>query len=155
MIASRAMRDDRSPTKPSSWQTAPMTASSGMGSTVVRRQLGRKLRRLREEAGKTHADVETARIASATKMWRIETGKVPVKPGDVWALARLYDVPAEVADALAALAAGTRDDGWWEERRFAVPESLWLYAGLETASSAVLAYEPELVHGLLQTPDYA
>ncbi len=88
-------------------------------------------------------------------MWRIETGKVPVKPGDVWALARLYNVPAEVADALAALAAGTRDDGWWEEYGAAVPDWLGLYAGLEAASSTVLTYHPELVPGLLQTPDYA
>jgi transcriptional regulator with XRE-family HTH domain len=122
---------------------------------MVRRQLGRKLRRLREDAGKTHADVELARIASATKMWRIETGKTAVKPGDVWALARLYDAPSDVADALADLASGTRGEGWWEDNGVAVPDWLDLYAGLEAASSCVFTYHPELVHGLLQTPDYA
>jgi transcriptional regulator with XRE-family HTH domain len=122
---------------------------------VVRRQLGRKLRRLREEAGKSHADVEAAQIASATKMWRIESGKIAVKPGDIWALARLYDVPNEMTDALVGLAAGTRDEGWWEEYGVAVPDWLGLYAGLESAASSVLTYHPELVHGLLQTPDYA
>ena len=132
-----------------------MVVGASAGSTVVRRQLGRKLRRLREEAGKTHADVETAQIASATKMWRIETGKIPVKPGDVWALARLYDLSVEVTEAMVALAAGTRDEGWWEEYGAAVPDWLGLYAGLEAASSSVLTYHPELVHGLLQIPDYA
>jgi transcriptional regulator with XRE-family HTH domain len=126
-----------------------------VGSTVVRRQLGRKLRRLREDAGKTHADVEAARIASATKMWRIESGKTTVKPGDVWALARLYDVSTDVADALAALASGTHEEGWWEENDAAVPDWLGLYAGLEAVSSLVSTYHPELVHGLLQTPQYA
>lgn len=122
---------------------------------MVRRQLGQKLRRLREDAGKTHADVEFAKIASATKMWRIETGKTAVKPGDVWALARLYDAPSDVADALAELASGTRTEGWWEEYGAVVPDWLGLYAGLESASSSVVTYHPELVHGLLQTPEYA
>jgi transcriptional regulator with XRE-family HTH domain len=126
-----------------------------VGSTMVRRQLGRKLRRLREDAGKTHADVESARIASATKMWRIETGKTAVKPGDVWALARLYDAPSDVADVLADLASGTRGEGWWEDYGTAVPDWLGLYAGLEAASSSIRTYHPELVHGLLQTPAYA
>jgi transcriptional regulator with XRE-family HTH domain len=132
-----------------------MALGNGGGSTVVRRQLGRKLRRLREEANKTHEDVAAAQIASATKMWRIETGKTAVKPGDIWALARLYDLSTEVTDALVSLAAGTRDEGWWEEYGPAVPDWLGLYAGLEAASSAVRTYHPELVHGLLQTPDYA
>ena len=88
-------------------------------------------------------------------MWRIESGKAAVKPGDVWALARLYDLPGDVTDALAALAAGTHDEGWWEEYGAAVPDWLGLYAGLEAASAQVSTYHPELVHGLLQTRDYA
>ena len=132
-----------------------MSTGKGNGSTVVRRQLGRKLRRLREEAGKSHADVEAAQIASATKMWRIESGKIAVKPGDIWALARLYDVSNQMTDALVSLAAGTRDEGWWEEFGAAVPDWLGLYAGLEGAAASILTYHPELVHGLLQTPDYA
>lgn len=132
-----------------------MGGSNGAGSTVVRRQLGRKLRRLREQAGKTHEDVAAAQIASPTKMWRLETGKVAVKPGDIWALARLYDVSNDVTEALVSLAAGTRDDGWWEDYREAVPDWLGLYAGLEAAASTVMTWHPELVHGLLQIPAYA
>lgn len=133
-----------------------MTATGVVaGPTVVRRQLGRTLRYLRVDAGKTHADVEAARIASPAKMWRIESGKTAVKPGDVWALARLYDLPSDVADVLASLASGTRDDGWWEDNDRAVPDWLGLYAGLEAVSSQVTTYHPELVHGLLQTPEYA
>ena len=129
--------------------------ANGAGSTVVRRQLGRKLRRLREDAGKTHADIEAARIASATKMWRIESGKAAIKPGDVWALASLYDVKPEITSELAKLAAGTFEEGWIEEYAQAVPDWLGLYAGLEAGSASVLTYHPELVHGLLQTRDYA
>lgn len=44
------------------------------GSTVVRRQLGRRLRALREGARKTVADVVEAGIASKQTLWRIEKG---------------------------------------------------------------------------------
>jgi hypothetical protein len=53
------------------------------GSTVVRRQLGRRLRRLRDAAGKTDRDIEEACLASRAKLWRIESGKGPVKVADV------------------------------------------------------------------------
>jgi transcriptional regulator with XRE-family HTH domain len=132
-----------------------MSTGKGNGSTVVRRQLGRKLRRFREEAGKSHADVEAAQIASSTKLWRIESGRIAVKPGDIWALARLYDVSNQITDALVSLAAGTRDDGWWEELTAAVPDELGLYAGLEGTASSIRSYHPELIHPLLQTPEYA
>jgi transcriptional regulator with XRE-family HTH domain len=51
------------------------------GSSVTRRQLGRWLRELRKATGKSEADIEAANLASRTKLWRIETGKVSVKLG--------------------------------------------------------------------------
>ena len=132
-----------------------MAVGNGAGSTVVRRQLGRKLRRLRETANKTHEDVAAAHIASPTTMWRIETGKVAVKPGVIWALAHLYDTSAEETDVLVSLAAGTREEGWWEDYGGAVPEWVGLYAGLEAACTTLYDYQCELIHGLLQTEDYA
>jgi transcriptional regulator with XRE-family HTH domain len=132
-----------------------MAMENGSGSPMVRRQLGRKLRRLREEAGKTHADVEVAQIASISKMYRMESGKTTVKPGDIWALARLYQLPDEVAGVLVSLARGTRDEGWLEQYASAVPQWLSLYAGLEAAAAHIDAYHPELIAGLLQTADYA
>lgn len=121
------------------------------GSTVVRRQLGRHLRRLRDGAGKSEADVEEANLASRAKLWRIETGKVMVKVGDVRGLCWLYGVDPKTTDALAALAVGTHDQGWWEDY---VGNSFGLYLGLEAAADEIRSYSPEFVHGLLQTPDY-
>ena len=132
-----------------------MAVGNGAGSTVVRRQLGRKLRRLRETANKTHEDVAAAHIASPTTMWRIETGKVAVKPGVIWALAHLYEASPDETDVLVSLAAGTREEGWWEDYGGAVPEWVGLYAGLEAACTTLYDYQCELIHGLLQTEDYA
>src|SRR5256886_9678459 len=125
------------------------------GSTVVRRQLGRRLRRLRDAAGKTERDVEEASLASRAKLWRMETGKTPVKVADVRALCWLYGADAATTDALAGLAAGTSAQGWWEEHNGAVPDWFGLYVGLETTATEIRVYDPELVHGLFQTPDYA
>jgi transcriptional regulator with XRE-family HTH domain len=122
------------------------------GSTVVRRQLGRRLRKLRDAAGKTERDIEEAGLASRVKLWRIESGKTSIRIADVRALCWLYGADAATTDALAALAAGTGGQGWWED--YGVPGWFSLYIGLEAAAAHAQIYEPELVHGLLQTPAY-
>lgn len=122
-----------------------------VGSTVARRQLGRHLRRLRHGAGKTEADVEEANIASRVKLWRIETGKVAVKVGDVRGLCWLYGTDAKTTDTLSMLALGTREHDWWEdygEKWFSMRH------GLEEIAGELRTYNTELVHDLLQTPDY-
>jgi transcriptional regulator with XRE-family HTH domain len=123
--------------------------------SLVRRQLGRRLRAHREEAGKNQADVAEANVASRTKTWQIESGKIAVRPGDVLALARLYGVSAAETDELLALAEASRSTGYIEELGATVPESFGLYADLEAGAAAVAMYESELVSGLLQTPEYA
>jgi transcriptional regulator with XRE-family HTH domain len=125
------------------------------GPTVVRRQLGRKLQRLREAAGKTAVEVEAARIASRTKVWRIERGQVPVKVPDVWALCRFYDVGQAETDLLAALAVGTSEQGWWEDYADVIPDWFKLYVGLEAAATRIQTFEDCVVPGELQTADYA
>jgi transcriptional regulator with XRE-family HTH domain len=124
------------------------------GSTVVRRQLGRRLRRLREVAGKTERDIEEANLASRAKLWRIESGKTPVKVADVRALCWLYGADQRTTDALANLAVGTTAEGWWEDYSDVLPGWFSLYLGLEAAATEIRIYDPELVHGLLQTPEY-
>jgi transcriptional regulator with XRE-family HTH domain len=124
------------------------------GSTVVRRQLGVRLRRLRDAAGKTERDVEEASLASRTKLWRIEAGKAPVKVADVRALCWLYGADPTTTDALAKLALGTTGQGWWEDYSDLYPNEFALYFGLESTAAEIRIYDAELVHGLLQTPDY-
>jgi Domain of unknown function (DUF5753)/Helix-turn-helix domain len=127
---------------------------AGGGSAVVRRQLGSKLRQLRLAAGKDVMDVTEAGLGSKAKMSRIETGKGPVRIADVRALCWLYGVDAPTTDALAALAPGTQQEDWWEAQDV-VPGYFSLYPGLEAAASRIRYSEPHLVHGLLQTEDYA
>jgi transcriptional regulator with XRE-family HTH domain len=127
-----------------------MTSTEG-GSTVARRQLGRRLRRLREEAGRSIEDVALAQLASRSKMWKIENGRIKVKQGDVLLLARFYGANGSETDQLLALAAATGLVGG------SSGVSPWLgpYADFEASCSVLREYRCELVHGLLQTPEYA
>ena len=127
-------------------------AGGGAGSVVVRRALGSRLRALRELAGKTYDDVATAGIASKSKLHRIETGGQPVRVADIWALTRLYATDQATTDTLAAMAPGTAAEEWWESLS---PGWFSLYTGLETMASRIRSFESEIIHGLLQTEEYA
>ncbi|MBI1757760.1 MAG: helix-turn-helix domain-containing protein [Actinobacteria bacterium] len=128
---------------------------SAVGSIVVRRQLGRELRALRERTRRTRDDVAAASIASVAKMARIEAGQTPVRPGDVRELCRLYGVDAETTDNLAVMAQATKEPSWWEEVDAKAPRWFGLYLNLEAVASELHVFEPSLVHGLFQTADYA
>ena len=125
------------------------------GPTVVRRQLGRRLRRLREQAGVTVEQVEAARFGSRAKLWRIENGQVRVTVPDVWALCRIYQVGEADTVTLTTLARRTTEHGWWHAYRELVPEWFRLYLGLETTASRLCTWEDAVVPGELQTPAYA
>lgn len=131
--------------------------SGSLGSsTMARRQLGRRLRALREATGRTRDDVVAARLMSRSKLESIEYGRTMVRPGDAYELGRLYGADPEELEALRALAAATHQDAWWQGygvdlrvRGFAT------YVDLEAAASQLWIHEPAVVHGLLQTEEYA
>jgi len=129
----------------------------GGTSTMIRRQLGSKLRQMRLDAGKTVADVGAARLGSETTIWRLENGQGGVpKVGTVLGLCRLYGADAETTDLLIALAEGSDQEDWWEAAYGDVlPRWFQVYVGLEAGASSIRTYDGELVHGLLQTADYA
>ena len=126
------------------------------GSTLVRRQLGRRLKTMRRSAGKTVDDVVATKIMSAAKLFRIEAGSSPVRTADVWALCRIYSADDKTTEALSSLAVGTNGKNWWHDYAGQrLPTDFAMYLGLEADAAAIRIYEPELVHGLFQTPAYA
>lgn len=122
------------------------------GPTVQRRRLGLELRRLREQAGKTIDDVAEILECSDSKISRIEHGQVSATPRDVRDMLDFYGVAPERRDELVEVARAARKKGWWE----AYSDTLVVpMVGLEVAADHIHAYEPMVVHGLLQTRDYA
>lgn len=126
--------------------------------TVRHRLLVQKLRRLREEAGFTQTQVAEAMDWSESKQIKIERGNIPVRVPDVRSLLVHYGVigperQAE-ADAILQLARDARQKGWWHTYGDAVPEWFEPFLGLETEATSIRTYQPELIHGLMQTADY-
>ena len=122
--------------------------------TVRRRRLASELRRLREAAKLTCEEVAERLECSASKISRIETGRVAVSPRDVRDLLLIYGVMDGQHDSLMQLARESRQKGWWQAYRDSVQPHLATYLGLESAASEMRIYRVNRIPGLLQTEDY-
>lgn len=129
--------------------------------TVRRRRLAKQLAELREQAGLTVRDVARQLEWAESTLYRIESARRGVKPGDVLLLIDLFTRSGEVVitqeqrDELLRLAREARKRGWWQTYSGAVAEPFLVYIGLEAEVSTLRAYAGELVPGLLQTEPYA
>src|SRR5690242_8459325 len=93
------------------------TAFTGAGSpTVMRILLGIRLRRLREASGVSLDDAGYVIRGSASKISRLETGRVGCKERDVVDLLSHYGVTDETQrEELRALAARANSRAWWHD----------------------------------------
>jgi transcriptional regulator with XRE-family HTH domain len=123
--------------------------------TVRRRRLALELRRLREAARLTCEEVADHLECSASKISRVETGRVSVSPRDVRDMLELYGVPTAQRESLVQLARDSRQKGWWHAYSDTMQPQMATYIGLESAASEIRIYEVSLIPGLLQTEDYA
>lgn len=123
--------------------------------TVRRRRLAAELRRLRELADLTGEDVADRLGWSASKVSRIELYRTGVKTADLTKLLDLYGVTGTHQAELLALATEPRRKGWWEAYSDALPEEYSAYIVMEAEAESLEVWAPQLVYGLLQTPDYA
>lgn len=129
---------------------------SGEGPTVRLRRLGMELRALREGAGLTSQQAAEELGCSQSKISRMETGKSPMTARDVRDLLGLYGIQDQgQSERLMGLAREARERGWWAEFGSWLPSGFDTYAGMEAAAASVRAYQAQLIHGLLQTEDYA
>jgi transcriptional regulator with XRE-family HTH domain len=125
---------------------------AGTSPTVRKRELGKRLRELRNQHNMTVEQVAESLLCSATKVSRLETGARRPNPRDVRDLCRLYGVNEPTTAELMSLAQGAREPGWWTQY-----EDLDLdpYIGLEQDATAITCFSVYYVPGLLQTADYA
>src|SRR6266566_1465722 len=120
--------------------------------TVRRRELGALLRKLRTEKGLTVEQAAERLLFSMSKLSRMETGHGVAGPRDIRDLCELYDVTDEAErDHLQKLAAEGTRQAWWQSYDL----DYATYVGLEAEAVAISAFQSSVVHGLLQTADYA
>jgi transcriptional regulator with XRE-family HTH domain len=120
--------------------------------TVRGRRLARELRRLRDEHHLTLQDVADRLGWSRATVSRLETAQTRPRHGDVADLLDIYGVPSPERDALITLARQASQRGWWTAYVDVFTDS---YLGIEDESAEIRNWDPQLIHGLLQTDDYA
>lgn len=105
-----------------------------------------RLRQLREEAGKSQAEVALAVNVSERTYIAWERGEREPRVGYRPALARILNQPLSEID---------RALGMRPLNGHSVPSWLDHLASLEQGAQSIHAFEPVVVYGLLQTSDYA
>ncbi|SER79483.1 Helix-turn-helix domain-containing protein [Actinokineospora terrae] len=119
--------------------------------TTVRLELlGEELRRHRETAGMSLAEVTAKTGISTSKLSRLENGRRPHKLDDVEALLSIYGVRDARRDDLVALARDATEPTAWPEQRPSATLRV-----LESKAEMLVDYQAMLVPALLQTVPYA
>lgn len=125
---------------------------------LVRRRLRLELREERERAGKSQNEVAHEMDWSISKIIRLEAGQVGISTNDLKALLDLYEISdTERRTFLVQLARAARDQSaWWNAYRDVLPSPDYQdFLGYEFDASALNAYTPLIIPGLLQTEEYA
>jgi transcriptional regulator with XRE-family HTH domain len=124
--------------------------------TVRRRVLGTNLRRLREDCDLLAEDAAEHLSCYPSKISRIESGRSPVRPIDLKALLDLYGVKDPTArEGWLSIAREGKRQRWWRVLEDKLPQDFIDLIGLEEDSSHCRGFEPGVIDGLFQTPDYA
>jgi transcriptional regulator with XRE-family HTH domain len=119
--------------------------------TVRQRELGKRLRELRNQHGLTVEDVAEKLLCSATKISRLETGVRRPSLRDVRDLCGLYGVDEVTSSELMSLARGAREQVWWTQYTDLKLDPL---LGLEQAAASITNYTMYYIPALLQTEEY-
>jgi len=127
-----------------------------MGPTVRRRRLGSELRKLRDASGLKLEEVAAALGVAPSTLSRIETGKAPTKSAYLNQMLEMYGVtdPAQ-RQVLVDMAREGHRKGWWSAFDDVLPSGFDIFVGLEAETTGIRSYENSVVHGLLQTKEYA
>jgi transcriptional regulator with XRE-family HTH domain len=122
---------------------------------MLRRQLGAELRRLRERAQRTVSDVAAELGWSESKLSRIETANTSIRNADLQRLLGIYKVSDQDSSRLGAFANMARQRAWWEGYGDALLDPYKTLLGFEAEAKAIYTYDAIILHGLLQTNEYA
>ncbi|MFV2098708.1 helix-turn-helix domain-containing protein [Micromonospora sp. LOL_014] len=135
--------------------------SGSIGTTLLRRHIGRWLTVLRESAGISQDAAAQALQRGSSTIWRIEAGdsRIRFRDVDVDAMCTLYRVSPETRHRLLTMTRETRDAprrAWWHDyTESALPAWFGLYVSLEDSAATIRHFVSESVPGLLQTREYA
>lgn len=124
------------------------------GASVPQRRVSTELRALRLSRGLSCADVAGAIGCSESKISRMEAGNRGLRADEVAAILGYLRAPAALRQELVDLVrAGEHRN--WHAIHGKLPNDWKDLIGFEADATALYNYEPLLIPGLAQTPDYA
>ncbi len=124
------------------------------GAGVPAQRLGRELKRLRDAAGKTQAEVAKYVGTPSTTISKIENGERNAPIPHLKLMLQLYQVDPAHAETLIKLAEQAREPGWWVGYSDDLPKWFREYVRVESGATQVWTYEQGYFPGLLQTRSY-
>jgi len=119
--------------------------------TVRQRRLGTELRKARRAAGLTLEQAAEALGIAHTTMGRYESAEHRPTLARVTEMLGLYGGDEATQLAILELARKARERGWWAPYGGVLDLS---FVEVEDDASRILTWQTQLIHGLLQTPEY-
>ncbi|NVI91256.1 helix-turn-helix domain-containing protein [Actinomadura sp. BRA 177] len=119
--------------------------------SVRARRLARWLRDFRRKSGLSQEAVAARLGWSQQKVGHLETGRNKAAPRDVALLLDIYGIVTPEREMVLELAERADQRGWWTDYADVLSSP---YVALEDEASMIGEWAPQVVPGLLQTPDY-
>lgn len=91
---------------------------------------------------------------AAVEALRIETGQQGIRLEEIAALLAIYGVVGEERKRLLDMARRGREPGWWETHSVGLTPWSRTFIRFEAEATRIVGWEPLLVPGLLQLPEY-
>lgn len=126
------------------------------GPTTLRVMIGSNLRRLRQAADISREEAAYEIRGDATKISRVELGRVSFRLRDVRDLLIMYGVTDEAElDRYEEMAREANQPSKWKRYTDYLPDWFSNYLDMEGAAYMIRTYEVQVVPGLLQSEEYA
>lgn len=139
--------------RPSGVRQSPV--QPGQSPVVQAWELGMRLRQRREEVGLTAAAAGRAIGIIQAYVSGVESGRVKLPASRLARIIEVYELEPEEAAELEELRLGASRRAWWHEYGQLFPAEFIRFLGYEAGAEHIRFYDNELVHGLLQTEQYA
>ncbi|MEV0360036.1 helix-turn-helix transcriptional regulator [Nocardia sp. NPDC050697] len=125
------------------------------GSTLAGRQLAGYLREARQGLKLTLAVTAAAADLSTSVLHRLEKGTpTRLKVRDLEALCGVLEMSKDETAAMVGLLLKAGEKSWWHAYGDVIPANFDVFVGLESDARRIVVYQPSIVPGLLQTPEY-
>ncbi|MBO4209239.1 helix-turn-helix domain-containing protein [Micromonospora echinofusca] len=123
--------------------------------TVQAWELSLRLRERREELGMTAVAAGRASGITQAYVSGVEAGRVKLPADRLAQLVKIYEIDPREAVELEKLRVGAMQRAWWHQFSQLFPADFLRFLGYEAGADHIRSYDNELLHGLLQTEEYA